>query len=75
LRSVGSEIVRSRYRLKSMGGSKLAKRFRFRSYPSGEDNRTIMEFSDAELTAILRRRVGVVQVESDEQRPEGEPLN
>ena len=29
----------------------------------------------AELTAILRRRVGVVAVESDEQRPEGEALN
>jgi hypothetical protein len=35
-----------------------------------------MQFSDDELTAILRRRVGnVVPVESDEQRAEGEPLN
>jgi hypothetical protein len=42
---------------------------------SGEDNRTIMQFSDDELTAILRRRVGVVPVESDEERPESEPLN
>jgi hypothetical protein len=40
-----------------------------------DDHRTVHEFSDAELTAILRRRVGVVAVESDEERPEGEPLN
>ena len=39
------------------------------------DNREISEFSDAELSAILRRRVGVVPVECDEQRPEGEALN
>ena len=42
---------------------------------SGTDDRDIEQFTDAELTAILRRRVGVVQVESDEQRPEGKPLN
>jgi hypothetical protein len=35
------------------------------------DNREISEYSDAELTAILRRRIGVVPVESDEERPEG----
>jgi hypothetical protein len=29
----------------------------------------------AELTAILRRRVGVVAVESDEERPERRALN
>jgi Family of unknown function (DUF5681) len=40
-----------------------------------DDHRTLDEFSDAELTAILRRRVGVVAVESEEERPEGEPLN
>jgi hypothetical protein len=41
-----------------------------------DDHRTVHEFSDAELTAILRRRVGVVAVESDEeQRPEGAALN
>jgi hypothetical protein len=40
-----------------------------------DDNRDIQQFSDAELTAILRRRVGVVAVESDEERPVGEPLN
>jgi hypothetical protein len=41
-----------------------------------DDHRTVHEFSDAELTAILRRRVGVVLVESDEeQRPEGGALN
>ena len=43
---------------------------------SGTDDRTSIEqFSDAELTAIMRRRIGVVQVESDEQRPESESLN
>jgi hypothetical protein len=40
-----------------------------------DDNRTIDQFSDAELSAILRRRVGVVPVESDEERPAGEALN
>jgi septum formation inhibitor-activating ATPase MinD len=40
-----------------------------------DDHRTLHEFSDAELTAILRRRVGVVPVESDEERPEGGALN
>jgi hypothetical protein len=40
-----------------------------------DDHRTLHQFSDAELSAILRRRVGVVAVESDEQRPEGEALN
>jgi hypothetical protein len=40
-----------------------------------DDHRTLDEFSDAELTAILRRRVGVVTVESDEKRPQGGALN
>ena len=40
-----------------------------------DDNRTLHQFSDAELTAILRRRVGVVPVESDEERPERGALN
>jgi hypothetical protein len=40
-----------------------------------DDHRTIHEFSDAELTAMLRRRVGVVAVESDDGRPEGGALN
>ena len=40
-----------------------------------DDHRTVHEFSDAELTAILRRRVGVAPVESDEERPEGTALN
>jgi hypothetical protein len=40
-----------------------------------DDNRTLHQFSDAELSAILRRRVGVVPVESDEERPEGGVLN
>ena len=39
------------------------------------DNREISEYSDAELNAILRRRVGVVPVESDEERPVGGALN
>jgi hypothetical protein len=39
------------------------------------DNREISEYSDAELSAILRRRIGIVPVESDEERPEGEALN
>ena len=39
------------------------------------DNRTLDQFSDAELTAILRRRVGVLPVESDEERPERGALN
>jgi hypothetical protein len=40
------------------------------------DNREISEYSDAELSAILRRRVGVAPVESDdEERPEGSSLN
>ena len=38
-----------------------------------DDRHDIKEFSDAELTAILRRRLR--GVESDEQRPEAEPLN
>jgi hypothetical protein len=40
-----------------------------------DDHRTVHEFSDAELTAMLRRRLGVVAVESDEERPEREALN
>jgi hypothetical protein len=40
-----------------------------------DDHRTLDEFSDAELTAILRRRVGLALVESDEERPEREALN
>jgi hypothetical protein len=39
------------------------------------DNREISEYSDAELSAILRRRVGVVPVESDEERSERGVLN
>jgi Family of unknown function (DUF5681) len=40
-----------------------------------DDHRTLHEFSDAELTAMLRRRVGVVAEESEEERPESEALN
>jgi hypothetical protein len=42
---------------------------------TGDDRTDIDEFSDAELTAILRKRVKVVPVDSDEQRPDDEPLN
>ena len=40
-----------------------------------DDNRTVHQFSDAELTAILRRRVGAALAESDEERPEDAALN
>ena len=40
-----------------------------------DDNRTLHEFSDAELSAILRRRVGAALAESDEERPEDAALN
>jgi hypothetical protein len=40
-----------------------------------DDHRTVHEFSDAELIAILRRRVGVLPVESDEDRPVDGALN
>jgi hypothetical protein len=39
-----------------------------------DDHCTIHEFSDAVLTAMLRKRIGVVE-ESDEDRPEGAALN
>ena len=40
-----------------------------------DDHRTLHQFSDGELSAILRKRVGVVPVESDEERPVGGALN
>ena len=40
-----------------------------------DDNRTLHQFSDAELSAILRRRVGAALAESDEERPEDAALN
>jgi hypothetical protein len=42
---------------------------------SGADDRDIEHLTDAELTAILRSRVKIVAVETEEERPEGEPLN
>ena len=42
---------------------------------TGDDRTDIDEFSDAELTAILRQRVKVVPVESDDERPDDESLN
>jgi hypothetical protein len=41
---------------------------------TNDDRDNIDQFSDAELTAILRRRIKAVPVESDEP-PEGETLN
>ena len=48
-----------------------------RVQPRLQDYKTdIEQFTDAELTAILRSRVKIVPVETtDEERPEGEPLN
>jgi hypothetical protein len=40
-----------------------------------DDHRTLQQFSDAELTAILRKRVGLSLGESDEERPEDAALN
>jgi hypothetical protein len=40
-----------------------------------DDHRTVHEFSDAELSAMLRRRVGAALAESDEERPEDAALN
>jgi len=40
-----------------------------------DDHRMVHEFSDAELSAILRRRVGAALAESDEERPEDAALN
>jgi hypothetical protein len=42
---------------------------------TGDERTSIDEFSDAELTAILRQRVKIVPIESDEEPPEGETLN
>ena len=39
------------------------------------DNREISGYSDAELSAILRRRIGIVPEESDEESPERGALN
>ncbi len=40
-----------------------------------DDHRTLHEFSDAELTAMLRRRIGLASVDGDEERPKGGALN
>jgi hypothetical protein len=40
-----------------------------------DDRDNIDQFSDAELTAILRKRVRVVSVESDDEHPDDESLN
>jgi hypothetical protein len=50
-------------------------RFSSRRSATVDDHRTVQEFSDAELSAILRRRVGAALAESDEERPEDAALN
>jgi hypothetical protein len=40
-----------------------------------DDRRNINQFTEAELTAMLRSRMKNVPVETDEQRPDGEALN
>jgi hypothetical protein len=40
-----------------------------------DDRDNIDQFTDAELTALLRQRLKVESVEGDEQRPDDEPLN
>ena len=40
-----------------------------------DDRDNIDQFTDAELTALLRQRLKDESAESDEQRPEDEPLN
>jgi hypothetical protein len=41
-----------------------------------DDRRDVKDFTDAELTAIIRSHVKIVPVEAtDEERPEGESLN
>ena len=40
-----------------------------------DDRNDINQFSDAELTVLLRERLKVVPLQSNEERPEGEPLN
>jgi hypothetical protein len=42
---------------------------------SGTDDRDVKELTDAELTAIIRSQLKIVPVETEEERPEGEPLN
>ena len=40
-----------------------------------DDHRTVQEFSDAELSAMLRKRVGAALAVSDEDSPVGGVLN
>jgi hypothetical protein len=40
-----------------------------------DDRTSIEQFTDAELTAIMRQRIKILPVESDEEHPEGETLN
>jgi Family of unknown function (DUF5681) len=43
--------------------------------PRDDDRSSLREFTDAELTAIMRGRLKAASVESDEERPDDEPLN
>jgi hypothetical protein len=40
-----------------------------------DDRNEISQFTEAELTEMLRARMKIVPVEADEGRPEGEALN
>jgi hypothetical protein len=44
-------------------------------HPEDDRRDNINQFTEAELTAMLRSRMKTVHVETDEERPEGEPLN
>jgi hypothetical protein len=44
-------------------------------HSDADDRTSIEEFTDAELTAIMRSRLKIVTIENDEERPEGESLN
>jgi hypothetical protein len=44
-------------------------------HSDADDRTSIEEFTDAELSAILRSRLKIVTIENDEERPEGESLN
>ena len=68
--TLGGKSVSQSHRLRN-----VIPQFRLLSPDADARNRTIHQFSDAELTAILRRRIGVVPVESDEERPEDAALN
>ena len=44
-------------------------------HSDADDRTSIKEFTDAELTAIMRSRVKIVTIGNEEERPEAEALN